>query len=295
MRLNGIRIAGASGIFKGHDYNLGHHERIPYDNSALRSVYHVRAHDVLKLSLLTPGPEIFISHDWPEGIYRYGDTAALLNAKPFFKPDIQKGELGNPHMMDVLKLLRPLWWFAAHLHVRFQAEYDHTGHGVSDWARPKPNRWSAPKKKAPVKNSDEIVMDEDEDEDEPNTAAVAPTSPPPAARNTDEIVMDDEDDVPETKEQPSANPPPTDETHPSKSPVHEEPSNANVTGAPSTTSHLPNTTKFLALDKCVPRRKFLEVIPGLNICDVLTRPSRLSTFPLPRVILLQGLLTILNG
>ncbi|KIM28711.1 hypothetical protein M408DRAFT_68931, partial [Serendipita vermifera MAFF 305830] len=153
VRLNGIRIAGASGIFKDHDYNLGHYERIPFDNSSLRSVYHVRAHDVLKLSLLSPGPEVFISHDWPEGIYRHGDTAALLRTKPFFKPDIEKGELGNPHMMDVLKLLRPLWWFSAHLHVRFAAEYDHTGQG-----------------------------------------------------------------------------------------------------------HLPSTTKFLALDKCVPRRKFLEII-----------------------------------
>jgi lariat debranching enzyme len=270
VRLNGIRIAGASGIFKGHDYNLGHYERIPYDNASLRSVYHVRSHDVVKLSLLNPGPEIFISHDWPEGIYRYGDAAALINQKPFFKPDIEKGELGNPHMMDVMKLLKPTWWFAAHLHVRFQAEYDHTGHGVSDWGRTKLGRSKPPVniRGAPVKNNDEIVMDEDEDE-VGSTAIKSPLRPAP---NADEIVMDDDDG---DEASPMIPPPnaaeesvkvPLDQSLVEAEPRQGEtptkpdlPEGAPLENPDTSEKSLPSTTKFLALDKCVPRRKFLEV------------------------------------
>lgn len=262
VRLNGIRIAGASGIFKDHDYNLGHYERIPFDNSSLRSVYHVRAHDVLKLSLLSPGPEVFISHDWPEGIYRHGDTAALLRTKPFFKPDIEKGELGNPHMMDVLKLLRPLWWFSAHLHVRFAAEYDHTGQGVSDWSHTRVERQNVSLRKAPVKNSDEIIMDDDEET--PGAPIAAPQSTTLPVVNTNEIIMDDEEnDAPEAKSDgPVAATPATNSAEPEPLASSSMPNTTEnqLDSVADTGKHLPSTTKFLALDKCVPRRKFLEII-----------------------------------
>jgi hypothetical protein len=258
VRLNGIRIAGASGIFKDHDYNRGHFERIPYDNSALRSVYHVRAYDVCKLSLLTPGPEVMISHDWPEGIYRHGNTAALLRAKPFFRSDIEKGELGNPHMMDLMKTLRPSWWFSAHLHVRFQAEYDHTGQGVSEWGKghggQSQERSSGPSKSNVVKNTDEIVMDEEDEGDEQPTSSV-PAAPSVPVKNTDEIAMDDDDD-----DGPAA------ATSPNKQVEEKLDSNDNtfepavaLPNDATSSQSLPSTTKFLALDKCVPRRRFLEV------------------------------------
>ncbi|PVF95639.1 hypothetical protein CPB86DRAFT_568097 [Serendipita vermifera] len=267
VRLNGIRIAGASGIFKHHDYNLGHFERIPYDNSALRSVYHVRAYDVCKLSLLTPGPEVMISHDWPEGIYKHGNTAALLRAKPFFKSDIDKGELGNPHMMDLMKALRPSWWFAAHLHVRFQAEYDHTGGGVSDWGKgkgePSYGRSPGPAGPSVVKNADEIVMDDD-DEGSEHPSSSLPAASSASAKNTDEIVMDDDDDEAATAVSTAQQ-------------AEEEPNPDNSTAVPTDTPSsgpsLPYTTKFLALDKCLPRRRFLEIV------DI---PSPQSHFP-PRL------------
>lgn len=55
--VNGIRIAGASGIYKSHDYARGHHEKVPYDASALKSVYHIRMYDVMKLSQVRRGSQ----------------------------------------------------------------------------------------------------------------------------------------------------------------------------------------------------------------------------------------------
>ncbi|KAG8934920.1 lariat debranching enzyme, partial [Tulasnella sp. 418] len=49
VQFNGLRIAGASGIYKSHDYRLGLYEKIPYDRSSVRSIYHVRQYDVAKL------------------------------------------------------------------------------------------------------------------------------------------------------------------------------------------------------------------------------------------------------
>jgi lariat debranching enzyme len=74
VQVNGIRIAGASGIFKGHDFHLGalrrarriresltrarvgHHERMPYDRGTMRSIYHIREYNVRRLSLVRPSP-----------------------------------------------------------------------------------------------------------------------------------------------------------------------------------------------------------------------------------------------
>ena len=76
-------------------------------------------------------------------------------------------------------------------------------------------------KSAEKTNPDEINIEDDEDEH-----AVTTEEPDSASRNADEIVLDDE----ETEvEAPPLPPPP------------------------------PSETKFLALDKCLPKRQFLEV------------------------------------
>lgn len=48
--VNGLRIAGASGIYKGYDYHRGHCERVPLSESDLRSIYHVSC-------VLSPGTD----------------------------------------------------------------------------------------------------------------------------------------------------------------------------------------------------------------------------------------------
>lgn len=51
--------------------------------------------------------DIVITHDWPEGIYEFGDKQELLRLKPHFEADMDRQELGNPHTMALLKKLRP--------------------------------------------------------------------------------------------------------------------------------------------------------------------------------------------
>ena len=65
--------------------------------------------------------DIFLSHDWPQGVTQYGNVKALLRQKPFFQKDIEDNCLGSPANMDLLKKHYPSFWFAAHLHCKFAA------------------------------------------------------------------------------------------------------------------------------------------------------------------------------
>lgn len=85
VNIGGIRIAGISGIYKGHDYLKGHYERTPYDNRSIKSVYHIRKLEVFRLKMLTGKIDIFLSHDWPLGITNYGDVESLLQIKSGFR------------------------------------------------------------------------------------------------------------------------------------------------------------------------------------------------------------------
>ena len=210
----------------------GHWERVPYNNAAMRSVYHVREYNVRRLSLVRApavcvasadraqlsSPAIFLSHDWPQAIEHHGDLRALLRRKPFFRADVDSGALGSPPLMGLLRQLKPQWWFAAHLHVRFEAAVLHEEILDDEPAPP-----------AQAVNPDEIAIADDFDAE------------PAQTMNPDEITLDDEEcDV--------TAPPP----------------------APKPVRH--RTTHFLALDKCLPRRQFLEVRPS---------PTSPLTPPLP--------------
>lgn len=65
--------------------------------------------------------DIFLSHDWPRGITKYGNEKVLLKRKPFFRSDIEDDTLGSPANTDLLKKHYPTFWFAAHLHCKFAA------------------------------------------------------------------------------------------------------------------------------------------------------------------------------
>ena len=125
----GIRIAGLSGIYNGRHYRLGHYENPPYTDDALRSVYHLRETEVYRMAHINISAypiDIFLSHDWPGGVWEFGDKARLLSRKSFLQEDMMSGKLGSPPLMDILRLLRPTLWFAAHLHVKYAAIVPHS-------------------------------------------------------------------------------------------------------------------------------------------------------------------------
>ncbi|BET03163.1 Lariat debranching enzyme [Nesidiocoris tenuis] len=125
VNIGGIRIAGISGIFKGHDHHRGRFEKVPYTKNTIRSVYHVRNLDVFRLKQMSSPIDIAVSHDWPQGVYNYGDKANLVRMKPFFKDEVQDDKLGSPVNSELLYKLKPKYWFSAHLHVKFAAVIPH--------------------------------------------------------------------------------------------------------------------------------------------------------------------------
>ena len=147
-----LRIAGISGIYKDNHYSLGRYEMPPYDNNSLRSVYHTREVDVKRMrslssavssstssslsASLSPSPgrilDIMITHDWPRGIAQHGNLTQLLQQKPFFRQEVEQNEFGSPAHEDLLYTLKPRYWFAAHLHVKFEALVRHDINGGED-------------------------------------------------------------------------------------------------------------------------------------------------------------------
>lgn len=121
----GIRIGGLSGIYKGFDYYKGHFEKPPYDNNAMRSVYHYRQQETFRLQQLSQPIDIVMSHDWPTDVYNYGNAGQLIKFKPHFRDEIHDNKLGSPPLFELLKKLQPKYWFSGHLHCKFAAVIPH--------------------------------------------------------------------------------------------------------------------------------------------------------------------------
>lgn len=126
INVNGIRIGGISGIFKGYDYRKGHFEFPPYNENTKKSVYHIRSLEVFRLKQITPKIDIMISHDWPTNVTNHGNVEQLLRFKPYFRQDIENNRLGSPPCEELLDILKPKHWFSAHLHCRFTASIKHS-------------------------------------------------------------------------------------------------------------------------------------------------------------------------
>jgi lariat debranching enzyme len=268
VRLGGVRIAGMSGIWKGYNYNKPHYERLPYSEDDIRSIYHVREIDTRKLLQLRSQVDIGISHDWPREIEKHGNKKHLFRMKPDFEAESRDGTLGNIAAKYVMDRLRPPLWFSAHLHCKFPAvkTYEDSAQEANDNLSQSTTTATA-------------VIEENGGSE--NTPAEV------VAHNEDEIDLDMDDETPPPSEAPekvasisnelesgngSAG---TDAAASSTVPsdlraqlpaAFSRPQTSNVAqqklqnGQPTPPEITNKEVRFLALDKCLPGRKFLQVL-----------------------------------
>ncbi|KAK0530919.1 lariat debranching enzyme [Tilletia horrida] len=271
VEVGDLVIAGASGIFKKFDYYRGRYERQPYDKSGLRSIYHTRVYDIARLKLL-PQVDIVMSHDWPNTIELHGNTNALLKRKPFFAEEINTSTLGSPPLLELLKILKPAFWCAAHLHVRFDAKYRHDG-SAPKAALASLASGSAQPQVATADPNQIDIDDFDDDDDAGMSAAPAATKP---ASDPNQIDIDDDDDDEDVDGEPIAVPSsatpvvkdfgdkeeplvPAPESGSSAADVPDASQDASPAKAePSDVSTQSGATTFLALGKCIKSQTYLE-------------------------------------
>jgi lariat debranching enzyme len=247
LRLGPLRIAGLSGIWKGYNYNKPHHERLPYNSDDVKSIYHVRELDVRKLLQIQTQIDIGISHDWPRGIEWLGNHKALFAVKDLFEADAKAGTLGSAAARNVLDRLRPPWWFAAHLHVKFAALVNHEvvldsteiSNGASAEALEKPH------------NEDEIDLDLDMDDAPEEDVKVVDQVEKLQGASKDGLSLEEATNTSGIMESLRSQLPAS--FLPKPPPETELP-------APLPKDISNTATRFLALDKCLPHRKFLQLL-----------------------------------
>lgn len=266
----GLRIGGLSGIYKEGDFQKPAPETysFPLNSYHLRSVYHYRKEDYFKLKLLERDNNmIMLSHDWPEGIYNHGDVRYLLQRKPFFKKDISNHSLGSPVNMALLQSIRPAFWFSAHLHVKFVAKVEWNNktephHGKRTDSQKSIDIGDAKRLKVAA-STDEIELDMSLDEfPDPEKKPTNEAQESHEKCNTDEIELNFEMDDSDIK-------PETDRVDNSSAEVQNK----------EMVNMKPSSTQFISLDKCLPKRKYLEFI-DVELSDANHRSTKSTSMPL---------------
>lgn len=313
LRLGPLRIAGVSGIWKGFDYRKPHHERIPYNEDDIKSIYHVRELDVRKLLQIRTQVDVGISHDWPKGVEWRGNWKRLFRQKAHLEADAREGKLGSVAAQHVMDRLRPPYWFSAHLHCKYAAVVEHEKDVPPQEPLPSANsmpvtdgRGANGTAEKVAKNTDEIDLDMDDEDTKPE--------PQTLPVNGDEIDLELEEDdettatatvasgqgldgvkVPVDGEG-EANGPLNVQAPATEQSIVPEDIRAQLPAAFSqpkpTSSHQPTNqpishppeidnkvTQFLALDKCMPNRDFLQLLS--------ITPSKPSTVPITRPLQLE--------
>jgi lariat debranching enzyme len=178
-----------------------------------------------------------MSHDWPTGIHRYGDEEGLLRRKAHFREDIERDELGSRPAEMLLRRLRPWYWFSAHLHVKFAAFVDHdaveggssvegSGQGMGGQVQETGD------------DEGEILLDDSDAENE------NPSSP---GKRT--LSLSASESSPKRLKQTSGSN--SNQSSNQSSEMLSQGKDITKTG---------RTTRFLALDKCLPHRDFLQIL-----------------------------------
>jgi len=305
LRLGPLRIAGLSGIWKSYNFRKPHYERLPYNESDMKSIYHVREIDVRKLQQVRTQVDVGISHDWPRGVEWKGNWKKLFRQKAHLEEDARNGQLGSVAAKLVVDRLKPRWWFSAHLHCKFAGVIDHNEGGLeSKGALPRAQSVQvAPPQPVLAKNENEIDLDLDDEPEEQPSVNNGPT-PPVAHVNTDEIDLELEDDIggvapvapgqgldgvqvpvsnEQQQQQPQAKPDAATDAEAARAALPDsfKRPQADPTPAEDPPGITNRSTQFLALDKCMPNRSFLQLmtIPSAGDSDSspeLPRPLRLE-------------------
>ncbi|KAF1981239.1 lariat debranching enzyme [Aulographum hederae CBS 113979] len=241
LRIGPLRIAGLSGIWKGYNYKKPHHERLPYNQDDVKSFYHVREIDVRKLLQIRTQVDIGISHDWPRGIEWKGNWKQLFRAKIHFEEDARNGNLGSVAAKYVMDRLRPAYWFSAHLHIKYKATVEYAQEPTQEGHLPPATANGSAVDAKTTANSDEIDLDmDDEGMDEPASAAKPDLAAGMKVEQASEVPADLRAQLPAafTKSSPT-------------------PRQPTLPFPPTITNRI---TQFLALDKCLPNREFLQIL-----------------------------------
>ncbi|TPX35064.1 hypothetical protein SmJEL517_g02370 [Synchytrium microbalum] len=269
IRFGPLRISGLTGIYNPRHYNNGFYEREPLSSYDKTSVYHVRKFNVYRLAQLKTPLDVFLSHDWPRGVAQHGNIKQLLSIKRFLENEIRSNTLGSPAGEFLLNRLKPSYWFAAHLHVKFAALVIHG-------AAPPP-AVPAGSSAAPAKNPDEIDLGDDDEDEDPDATQAKAESIAPAV--TSEQPVNEEEKPAALEESPAKKlkvddavgrdeplPPGVGVASSSSSVAAQTTSTAASSGIPAGKIYsngvngFPTRTRFLSLDKVLPHRQFLQVL-----------------------------------
>ena len=106
VSVGGVRIGGLSGIYNRRHYHHGHFEAPPCSDDDMRSVYHVRELEVVRLLALRKPIDVFASHDWPQHVARHGDMQGLIRRKSFLQGELSSGSRGGSPIPAVMLLGR---------------------------------------------------------------------------------------------------------------------------------------------------------------------------------------------
>ena len=165
-----------------------------------------------------------------------------------FRAEVERNDLGSPPNREILDTIKPKRWFSAHLHVKFEATLVHAAAEAEEEEQQQQplsntNNLLVPSQVSSAAAESETVVQSNHDGSEKYPTITQTMTVEATKRSSTEIKDEDEDEDED------------DNIHNTK--FHGLESSSKCAGRPDLTELM---TKFLALDKCLPRRKYLSIM-----------------------------------